>query len=214
MHSVTLVSGRPNTLIAALSSAGSPRPSTTVRKTENETRSIARRAGSGAILAERSVYFFCVTKRAAPTAALVSARPLSHNSNSPVTGCLPGCLAAGAGGDLTPARDARRATNVILQVELRLGRELPLLFFKLLFCHAMKFVAPWWSPGVVSLSSFSFAALTGTWIQGTRNVRERFLESGETGSARDCPILSRFRHLGFSIDCLLVRLHNQQILIF
>lgn len=57
MHSVTLVSGNPSILMNAFRRAGSPKPSTTVRKTENATRSTARSAGSEAILAEWCVYF-------------------------------------------------------------------------------------------------------------------------------------------------------------
>lgn len=57
MHSVTLVSGNPNILIAAFRRAGSPKPKTTVRNTENDTRSAARSTGSGAILTEWCVYF-------------------------------------------------------------------------------------------------------------------------------------------------------------
>lgn len=57
MHSVTLVSGNPNILITAFSRAGSPKPNTTVRNTENDTRSATRNTESGAILTEWSVYF-------------------------------------------------------------------------------------------------------------------------------------------------------------
>lgn len=57
IHSVTLVSGNPTTLIEALRIAGSPTPNATVRKTENESRSADLRAECGAILEECSVYF-------------------------------------------------------------------------------------------------------------------------------------------------------------
>lgn len=77
MHSVALVSGNPNNLIAAFSKAGSPKPNTTVRNTENDTRSAARNTESGAILTEWCVYFpveaVCITDRG------VTARPLSEH---------------------------------------------------------------------------------------------------------------------------------------
>lgn len=63
MHSVTLVSGNPSILMNAFSRAGSPKPSTTVRKTERATRSTARSAGSEAILSEWCVCFPAVAVR-------------------------------------------------------------------------------------------------------------------------------------------------------
>lgn len=56
MHSVALVSGSPSIAITAFSRAGSPKPSTTVTRTEKETRSAARITGSEAILTEWCVY--------------------------------------------------------------------------------------------------------------------------------------------------------------
>lgn len=70
MHSATLVSGNPNIAITAFSRAGSPKPSTTVIRTEKETRSAARIMGSEAILTEWRVYFpgeaLCVTEPVLP----------------------------------------------------------------------------------------------------------------------------------------------------
>lgn len=49
MHSVALVSGNPNSLVAMFKNAGSPKPNATVRNTENDMRSAARNRESGAI---------------------------------------------------------------------------------------------------------------------------------------------------------------------
>lgn len=81
MHSVTLVSGNPNILIAAFSRAGSPKPSTTVRSTENDTRSATRNTESGAILTEWCVYFPGGAS-VSPTAG-VTARPPDHITKNP-----------------------------------------------------------------------------------------------------------------------------------
>lgn len=85
MHSVTLVSGNPNILIATFSRAGSPKPNTTVRNTENDTRSDTRNTESGAILTEWCVYFpgeaIYITRRG------VTARPLNESTVNP-RGCF------------------------------------------------------------------------------------------------------------------------------
>lgn len=52
MHSVALVSGNPNSLVAMFNNAGSPKPNATVRNTENDIRSAARKRESGAIFDE------------------------------------------------------------------------------------------------------------------------------------------------------------------
>lgn len=60
MHSLTLVSGKPNSLIRALSSAGRPTPNTSVRKTEKDTSSTPLITDRGAILT-----FWCLFSKEA-----------------------------------------------------------------------------------------------------------------------------------------------------
>lgn len=63
MHSATLVCGSPSIAITAFSRAGSPKPSTTVTRTEKDTRSAAGITGGEAILAEWCVYFPAEARR-------------------------------------------------------------------------------------------------------------------------------------------------------
>lgn len=88
MHSVAPVSGNPNSLIAAFRRAGSPKPNTRVRKTENDTRSAERNTESGAILRQLCVYFLgeevCITDGVVVVVVLggsgVTARPPKKSS--------------------------------------------------------------------------------------------------------------------------------------